>query len=374
MTTASSSIATPTGQGRWGPWLFSAPVDLLAFLGSAVLALMLLAYGGWAGLLHEASPEWTWVPLVLLIDVAHVYATGFRVYFDRQELARRPLLYGGGPLLCYVLGVALYSESDLLFWRVLAYLAVFHFIRQQYGWVALYRARAGERDGWGKRIDSGAIYAATLYPLLYWHAHLPRQFAWFVDGDFGQLPALLSRLAFPFYVAVLTAYAIRSVLQWRRGRPQLGKDIVVATTVVCWYVGIVSFNSDYAFTVTNIIIHGVPYMVLVFWFWQFKPAPSQTSQLSLPAADRAAPERRSWWPALVMFVATIWLLAYAEELLWDWTILRERPWLFGPGFRTPDGWQLWIAPLLAVPQATHYLLDGFIWRRRSNPDMRTVTR
>ena len=32
--------------------------------------------------------------------------------------------------------------SPQLFWRVLAYLAVLHFVRQQYGWVALYRAAA----------------------------------------------------------------------------------------------------------------------------------------------------------------------------------------------------------------------------------------
>ena len=114
------------------------------FLGSAVLALVLLAVGWQFGILNQESPEWTWVSAVLFIDVAHVWSTSFRVYFDKQELRRRFWLYVLVPVFGYALGVALYSEGDLTFWRVLAMIAVFHFIRQQYGWVALYRRKLRE--------------------------------------------------------------------------------------------------------------------------------------------------------------------------------------------------------------------------------------
>jgi hypothetical protein len=33
----------------------------------------------------------------------------------------------------------------------------------------------------------------------------------------------------------------------------------------------------------------------------------------------------------------------------------------------PGGFENVLVPLLAVPQITHYVLDGFLWRRRSNP-------
>ena len=135
-------------------WLFSRRVDLSVFLGSALVSLVALWVGAQTGVLYDDTPDWAWVPAVLLIDVAHVYATGFRVYLDSEELRRRPWLYALVPLLGYALGVALYSEGELVFWRALAYLAVFHFIRQQYGWVALYRARAGRaRHAWA----SGSI-------------------------------------------------------------------------------------------------------------------------------------------------------------------------------------------------------------------------
>ena len=31
--------------------------------------------------------------------------------------------------------------------------------------------------------------------------------------------------------------------------------------------------------------------------------------------------------------------------------------------------RLVLVPLLALPQITHYVLDGFIWRRKSNPGL-----
>ena len=37
-----------------------------------------------------------------------------------------------------------------------------------------------------------------------------------------------------------------------------------------------------------------------------------------------------------------------------------------------NGWRGLVVPLLAVPQITHYLLDGFLWRRRSNPRVAEV--
>jgi hypothetical protein len=74
-------------------WLFSKTVDLTVFLGSAVASMMLLAVGWKVGILNNESPDWTWISAVLLIDVAHVWSTSFRVYFDTEELKRRLWLY-----------------------------------------------------------------------------------------------------------------------------------------------------------------------------------------------------------------------------------------------------------------------------------------
>ncbi|MFO0669386.1 MAG: hypothetical protein U0235_07145 [Polyangiaceae bacterium] len=130
---------------RATPFLWGARVDLLAFGGSAAVALALVAVGHALGWSEGPMPEWGWLAFVLVVDVAHVWATLFRTYLDREEIARRRALYVALPAGLYVAGVALHAASALAFWRVLAYLAVFRFVRQQAGWVAIYRARAGEQ-------------------------------------------------------------------------------------------------------------------------------------------------------------------------------------------------------------------------------------
>jgi hypothetical protein len=343
------------------PWLFSGPVDLLTFGGSALLAAALLLVGAAFGWLDQDTPQWTWVVAILLIDVAHVYATGFRVYFDPAELKRRPWLYGLTPLLAFVVSWAVYSESVALFWSCLAYLAVFHFVRQQYGWVVLYRRKAGETSRSGRLIDSATIYLATLYPLIYWHCHLPREFWWFRPEDFATLSFDWSVYVQPLYWSCLLLYCGKTIFLWVNKRHlNPGKDLVVATTAICWYVGIISFNSDFAFTVTNVIIHGIPYMVLVYWYQYHRRH----------AGDPRDGNRLGF--RLGRFIGILWILAYVEELVWDRSLWHQRPWLFG------SAWELGavdalLVPLLAVPQITHYVLDGFIWRRSSSRRVAELT-
>src|SRR5918994_261360 len=112
---AERSATAAAASGGW--WLFSPRVDLAVFLGSALVSLALLWVGARAGVLEDESPDWAWVPAVLLVDVAHVSSTAFRVYFDREELRRRLSLYVLAPSIAFVLSVALYSESGALFWR-----------------------------------------------------------------------------------------------------------------------------------------------------------------------------------------------------------------------------------------------------------------
>lgn len=343
------------------PWLFSPRVDLLTFGGSALLAMVMLGVGAVFGWLSQDTPSWAWVVAILLIDVAHVYATGFRVYFDRDELKRRPWLYGLTPLLAFAVSWAIYSESIDAFWRCLAYLAVFHFIRQQYGWVALYRGKAGETDRWSKWIDTAAIYLATVYPLVYWHCHLPREFWWFRPEDFASFSLDWSAWLAPVYWAAMAAYIVKSC--WEgivRQRWNPGKDLVVATTALCWHVGIITFNSDYAFTVTNVIIHGIPYMVLVYWYHQ---AASRDESRTMPRVAMRVSR----------FVGLIWILAYVEELVWDRGVWHERSWLFGGPWNL-ESVEAILVPLLAVPQITHYVLDGFIWKRRTSDKVAQLAR
>lgn len=335
-------------------WLFSPALDLATFGGSVLLALGITALGAAHGALEAPLPLGAWLVLVVGVDVAHVHATWLRTYADPEELTRHRLRYAMVPLGAWAAGALLHAFGALPFWRVLAYLAVFHFIRQQQGWVALYQRLEPDLPDWERRFDRGVIYAATLWPLLWWHAHLPRRFSWFVAGDFaGPVATRLVHATAPVYGALLLAFALRQAWRWHRdGGFPVGKALVVGTTALTWWLGIVRFDSDLAFTALNVLPHGIPYGVLV---WHQTAREGRSRGLTA-ALLKAGPG---------VFVLALLAVAYGEEWLWDLGIWHDHSGLFGTGWDMSPAVQALVVPLLALPQATHYLLDGFIWKRKA---------
>lgn len=340
------------------PWLHNAAFDMLFILLPVFFALGVTAV---LPAEYKSTEKMTlagWVILVLLIDVAHVYSTLFRTYWDSARFAQHRTLYIAIPVACYVAGVLLYSVDGLVFWRVLAYLAVFHFIRQQYGFMRLY-TRKENKQHIAAKIDVVAIYAATLYPLIYWHCTPGRNFNWFVDGDFivGD-GSLIKTVALVMYVMVIAIYAGKEIAAMVRQRQvNIPKNLVITGTFLSWYFGIVHFNGDMVFTLLNVVAHGIPYMALIWLHQQRETGRPLTAIISVSMPKYT----------ILFFVLTIAGFAYLEEGLWDGLIWREHKGIFGmfrslPAIRSDEVLAL-LVPLLSLPQSTHYVLDGFIWRK-----------
>jgi len=341
------------------PWIHSASVDSTFILAPAVVATFVAMAINASGHATAAVSLWPWAVLVIGIDVAHVYSTVFRTYMDRtarQELSGWLI---ATPLAAWVVGVLIYQTSVRAFWSVLAYTAVFHFVRQQFGFLMLY-SRSGP---WARRLDVFTIYSATLFPLLYWHTHLPRPFVWFMDGDFLSLPGWVWSIAWPFYAATLFAYVIKELWLIARNRTiNVPGNALVLGTAASWYVGIVVASGDLVFTLTNVVAHGIPYVALTCIFARRR--------------DQRRGEPRSLFAPRLLPIALGLLVAFAfvEEGLWDGLVWREHAALF-PGFhwlpqiQTSTALSLLI-PLLCVPQITHYVIDGVIWRMHAHPEWR----
>jgi hypothetical protein len=291
-----------------------------------------------------------WITGVLLVDVAHVYASLYRTYLDpiaRQHHRTRLI---AAPLLCAWLGFLLHLESPRLFWGALAYLAIFHFIKQHLGFALLY-ARAGHESPADRRLVSLALWTGTLGPVVWWHANLPTEFAWFIDGELlTGLPAIVGTLALWAQLPVFAVFLARRTVLAVRGRGNPMVPLLVVIPAVCWHLGIVAFNDDRIFTITNVFLHGVPYMALV---WLAGGRDSVAARI-----PRAGPIA-----ILAAFYGLLLVLAVGEEALWDRLVWHDRPHLFGQssGEFHPI-LAAAIVALLAVPQATHYLLDRWIWR------------
>jgi hypothetical protein len=345
------------------PWLFSARFDGAWILAPLFLpALVVYAFQNQLGVVRANEPL-LFLFVVVGVDVAHVYSSLFRTYFDPVARSRHGTLFSLVPLFSFVGLALLFSLGDIYFWRTLAYVAAFHFVRQQFGFHRLY-ARHESVSQARSRLHDVAIHAATLGPLVAWHTGHPRVFQWFTPGDFLTFPApQVGALALGISAACVTASVLVDVVSFVRGMPfNVPRNAVLVGTALTWWVGIVALNDDAAFTLTNVLSHGIPYFAIVYG----------TRTSTLRGNSRGVQTFTGL--GVVAFLGVPLALAYGEEWLWHVAIWKERFDVFPAGERmfqsaplSPETLAL-VAAALATPQATHYILDGFIWRRpRGSP-------
>jgi hypothetical protein len=285
----------------------------------------------------------------------------YRTYFDPQAFSKQRGLLIGIPFVSFIAGVLLYSISALWFWRILAYVAIFHFIRQQYGFMRVY-SRKEATGSWYAWVDKCTIYYAALYPILYWHLKGPRNFNWFLENDllYFSSPVLLQGLT-GLYYGVVALYIVRELVSFIRTRfVNIPRLLIITGTLISWYAGIVYYNGDMAFTLLNVVSHGIPYMALVWLFGRKNYVASGKGNRFLRFLFSAK--------GLFIFIGLLFLFAFVEEGLWDWAVWQEHArvfkmnWLGDIQFSSKA--LSFIVPLLALPQITHYILDGFIWKIR----------
>jgi membrane protease YdiL (CAAX protease family) len=328
-------------------WIQSKTFDLTFILLPPFLVLLILFL--FPELTHENAEMGTfsWIFVVLGIDVAHVYGSLWRTYWHQENFHQHRSKFIMIPIGVWVGGVVLYSTSANIFWTTVAYVAVFHFMRQQYGFMRLY-SRQEKQSKFANRLDFLLIHFLCLYPIIFWHVHLPRNFHWMIEGDFlVGLPSIVEEISFFLYLSLIFTYLVKEM---RSESFNLPKNLLLLSTGLSWYFGMVYFNGDIAFTMTNVLAHGIPYMALV-WAHERK----ESSRL------------QNWWGPFA-FLGVLLLLAYSEEALWAGFVWREHLSAFEFMRGMPQINEQYLlailVPLLTLPQATHYVLDGFIWKRK----------
>jgi len=335
------------------PWIHKPKTDSLFILAPSflVVAVAFLCQKQLSELEVHYS-FYTWLFLIVFIDVAHVYATLFKTYFVPSEFQKRKKLLTVLPIICFAVGLVLFSFGSAIFWSVLAYIAVFHFIRQQYGFMRLYSRKEVKTKAkiW---TDNLIIYTATGYPMLYWFLSPTRKFNWFVENEFFRFEnVFLLKVLSGMYVSVVIFYSVRTAyIAVKQHYFNIPKNAIIIGTGLSWYIGIVYFNNDLIFTLLNVVSHGIPYMALIY----LKEIDKK------PKADLGFLFYLKEFKGFLLYAGILITIAFFEESLWDILVWKEQL-----SFRVSDltYWQFLIVPLLTVPQFTHYLLDGFIWKSK----------
>jgi hypothetical protein len=342
-----------------GGWIVSARFDLALLALPAAATALALTLPAPAGPL----PLVWFLLLVVAFDVAHVWATLYVSYLDGEAFARRRRLFLLPIPLALGASWALHERSPALFWSILAYVAIHHFASQQWGFVALYRLRGGERTDRG--LDKLTLWTGALGPVLLWHASPERRFDWFGHGE--EFLVALPPWVAPHIVAVMLvvgcAWVARQVWRFVEGSVVPGKVLWMIAAWLSWSLGIGLAEHPLVSLAAINLLHGIPFLGLV-WFrcnrrWEGKPATSLVAWLSRP--------RMAW-----AFYGLIVALALLEEGLWDgavWGVyLSGLAGLETPALASPA--RSLVVAALATPQIVHYALDAWLWKLDgSNPDL-----
>jgi hypothetical protein len=345
-------------------WIVSSRFDLSMVIIPFTIAAVALAL--LAGLDVE-QPLWAYLLCFVAFDVAHVWATVYVTYLDGEAFARRRALFLWPIPVSFAVAFGLYLVAPWLFWTGLAYFAIYHFAKQQYGFIAIYKAKAGERDALDYRLDKLALWTGTIGPVLLWHATPTGQFDWFDGGErfLVRLPEEAKVLIAAGMALVGTVWLLRQLhVTFARGRAlNVGKTTWMIASWVSWWIGVRMAEHIFISAAFLNFFHGVPFLMLV-WHrtrTRHKDAPTERAPL-------AARLSRSWLP----FYGALFAIALVEEVLWDGVVWKAYlPGVLGvtPPALGAVAMAAWVAAL-SLPQIVHYFLDAYIWKLDgSNPDL-----
>jgi|ETNmetMinimDraft_25_1059894.scaffolds.fasta_scaffold31884_1 hypothetical protein len=349
-------------------WIVSERFDLAILLipfAASLASLFALRFQ------REAVPLWAFLILIVAFDVSHVWATVYVTYFDREVFRRRRLLFLLPLPVSFLIAYRLHIHSPSLYWSLLAYVAIYHFIKQQWGFIALYKARAGERHRFDYYLDKWTLWAGSLGPVLLWHASPARQFDWFNAGEFFIVridPELKPDIVLIMATFAATYFLRQVFLALGRKEFNLGKNLWMLFSWISWIVGIGLADHALISAAFLNLFHGIPFLALV-WYRCNRRWEGRTKGPSPLLAWLS--QRRNW----IAFYLVVLGLALIEESFWDGMVWHEYlPSLLG--IKAPElsaqALSFWVA-LLSLPQIIHYFLDAWIWKLDgSNPDLETT--
>ncbi|HEY2107827.1 MAG TPA: hypothetical protein VGH29_18665 [Candidatus Binataceae bacterium] len=277
-------------------------------------------------------------------DGTHVWGTYARTYFALRQESREALpgawswaLLALGPAIALI-AAALGAPVAFSLFVLAAYLwAYWHLVRQHYGFVMLYRKRAGDLDASGARLDGLILWAGCLYPFArfalgdaYRHSGLPQVLA----------PAMLApaRLALDGAFAITAAIVLKVVFTQRVEPLRAGPRHLLMAIVIAFHIAVFALLENLlAILATLTVFHNLQYHRIV-WLYE-KGRGRRPSGGLAPYLVCGLALGIIWYGVRVIGVAA----AHSE---------LQRNLLIGLGWGVAFH---------------HYLVDGRIWHVRRSP-------
>lgn len=303
---------------------------------------------------------------VLLIDWAHIFAQWHRIYYNPLESRLAKWIYPASYLALIPL-VALYVHYvDLRHLDVLlVYFVIYHFIKQQFGFIRIYSKIDGRKTPLESRAETAFIYLSMWTPVIYWHINFPKKdFYWSVN--FLKLPYIES-----IFYLVATLYALSAgfyvwteLRRWKKNSViNIPKNLAVLAGALGW--GSISLFPEISVLImfTVVLTHDVSYTALV---WMMARRDHKITYKKV--------KWFSWWsgPGMIFYVGVLiagshFIMVIHQELARD---AELNYFLYGKIFNhitsSAREWQSFGWALFFATQAHHYFIDRFLWKKEKD--------
>jgi hypothetical protein len=317
----------------------------------------------------KTDPLWLFV-FTIIFDVAHVWWSLYRVYFNSLEFNAHKKLYTITPIIVFlaVFWLVVYEHTwTLLFW-IIWFFAVYHFIKQQVWFILLYWHKEKNRHFVDSIVDKILWFSITWFPMLYWFSNLDtRNYIWFFVWEFVKLPTELFPMLWIVFFMIILSYTIYEIIRnyfWKW--LNLAKYTYIFVTFFIWFNWIVWNNSLLIFAFWNMLLHWLNYLWIVYLSTKNKLKNGNYK------TNKYIKKILSYW--FFWFISILLIIATTEEYLWDQFFRHERWDFWGNSFYDfSNNLNTYILSaiiaILSIPQLTHYFLDWYIWRKEFKADL-----
>ena len=359
-------------------WIVSAPFDLVWFFGGSIASLaMVLAFFA----MRVPIMMLVWIG-ILVFDGPHMAAAYTRTYVDRSEWRARPrvlitpLLFGFllGPLMLFLDVVTKSEWPFLAFLGGVTFYAYFHVVRQHYGFLALYKSKAGERSRVDFLVDKVTLYVGCWAPYGWFLINHPKARVLVrLPAELGLWEPIVSAIIVVAYLASLAAFLLRALRSKPLNPQKIGYFLITVLLYAAAYFWVARYEPVYSrstgpdqdFLLLSLVIavfHNVQYVGLV-WFHNKNRYAERRAEHGL-----ARWVNRSIAPYLFACAAfsfgVYFLIACATGVYPGCQAFLDRR-LYGSITVNQLGLSLWWGVALH-----HYYLDQKIWRIRGDAELR----
>lgn len=319
----------------------------------------------------SVSPIWFFVFLIVF-DTGHVWATLLRTYDRKNIRIQKRKILTTIPIvsffILFILSIFGMQSTDwtILPFMFIAYMAVFHFIKQQVGFIQLYH----HKESIPKSLRTVSTFAnkwiwwsSTLFPFLWWMMEYEdKNFEWFMKWEFTFLANIIPHFSgiWILFGGIVMLYILIEciiIFFWWKLNPL--KILYIIGTFGVWYSGMVVHNNVFIFGFGNVLLHAMNYYGIVIASTQNNPKDYRVWLQNRILSHNI-------YAISLILMSTIVIFAFVEEYFWDQFIWQSESRFFWDFLYNTIHNPIILAvifSLLGSIQVSHYLLDRYIWKK-----------